>query len=149
MIIELLAWSGALLSSLLSVPQLVQALRSKRLDGVSAATYWLVLGNAFVWAGWAILTAQYAAGVPALVNGPVAVVILVRLHHRSPRGRLSVGGDTLLAVAAPPPINRPQPAPFRLVGLRRFRRQTGDQPADDRASPDPRRDHCSSSSCSE
>lgn len=83
MIIELLAWSGALLSSLLSLPQLVQALRSKRLDGVSAATYWLVLGNALVWASWAILVEQYAAGVPALVNGPAAILILVRLHGRA------------------------------------------------------------------
>ena len=39
MITAMLAWSGALLSCLLSVPQLLHALRSQRLDGVSAATY--------------------------------------------------------------------------------------------------------------
>jgi uncharacterized protein with PQ loop repeat len=87
MIIGILAWSGALLSCLLSVPQLLHALRSDRLDGVSAATYWLVLGNAAVWAAWAILAGEYAAGVPSLVNGPAAVLIIHRLrraHRPSP-----------------------------------------------------------------
>ncbi len=81
MIIETLAWSGALLSCLLSLPQLLQALRSNRLDGVSGTTYWLVLGNATVWAAWAMLAGEYAAGVPSLVNGPAAVLIIVRLHR--------------------------------------------------------------------
>jgi uncharacterized protein with PQ loop repeat len=81
MMITLLAWSGALLSCLLTIPQAAQTLRSDRLDGISAATYWIVLGNAVVWATWSLLTAQYAAGVPALVNGPAAVLILRRLHR--------------------------------------------------------------------
>jgi uncharacterized protein with PQ loop repeat len=81
MIIGILAWSGALLSCLLSLPQLLHALRSDRLDGISAATYWLVLGNAIVWAAWAILAGEYAAGVPSLVNGPAAVLIIHRLHR--------------------------------------------------------------------
>lgn len=80
MIIDLLGWSGALLSCLLSLPQLVRARRGQDLRGVSAATYWLVLGNAAVWAVWAVLAGQYAAGIPALVNGPAAVLILVRLQ---------------------------------------------------------------------
>ena len=81
MIIESLAWFGALLSCLLSVPQLVQVLHSDHLDGVSATTYVLVLANAAVWGAWAILAEQYAAGVPALVNGPAAIVIITRLHR--------------------------------------------------------------------
>jgi uncharacterized protein with PQ loop repeat len=81
MIIDLFAWSGALLSCLLSVPQLLQALHSERLEGLSAATYWLVLGNATVWAAWAVLAGEYAAGVPALINGPAAVVIIIRIHQ--------------------------------------------------------------------
>lgn len=80
MMIGILAWTGALLSCLLSVPQLVQALRSDRLAGVSSTTYWLALGNAIVWAMWAVLSGEYAAGVPALVNGPAAVLIITRLH---------------------------------------------------------------------
>lgn len=55
------------------------ALRSKRLDGISSVTYWLVLANAAALAGWSLLTGEYAAGVPALVNGPAAIVILHRL----------------------------------------------------------------------
>jgi len=81
MIIELLAWLGALLSCLLSLPQLVHALHSDRLDGVSSTTYWLVLANAAVWGIWALFAEQYAAGVPALVNGPAAVLIITRLHR--------------------------------------------------------------------
>jgi uncharacterized protein with PQ loop repeat len=80
MIIAVMAWSGALLPCQLSVPQLAHALRSQRLDGVSAATYWLVLGNAGVWAAWAVQAGEYAAGVPSLVNGPAAIVILARLQ---------------------------------------------------------------------
>jgi uncharacterized protein with PQ loop repeat len=81
MIITMLAWTGALLSCLLTIPQAVQTLRSERLEGVSVATYWIVLANAAVWATWAVFTGEYAAGVPALVNGPAAVLILRRLHH--------------------------------------------------------------------
>jgi uncharacterized protein with PQ loop repeat len=79
--IDILAWVGALLSCLLSLPQAVQALRSGRLEGVSGATYWITLGNAMVWAAWAVLAGEWAAGVPALVNGPAAVLILGRLRR--------------------------------------------------------------------
>lgn len=76
---ELLAWCGAALSCLLAVPQAARVLRAERLDGVSVSTYWIVLGNAAVWAAWALLTGEYAAGVPVLVNGPAAILILRRL----------------------------------------------------------------------
>jgi uncharacterized protein with PQ loop repeat len=86
MIIAILAWSGAALSCLLTLPQAIRTLRMDRLDAISATTYWIVLGNAGIWAAWSVLTQQYAAGVPALVNGPAAVLILRRLHrtNRSP-----------------------------------------------------------------
>ena len=106
MIIAILAWSGALLSSLLSVPQLLQALRSTRLDGISSATYWLVLGNATVWAAWAILTGEYAAGVPSLVNGPAALLIIVRLRQAR---RPSQPSHFLIPLAADTDRGRPSP----------------------------------------
>jgi uncharacterized protein with PQ loop repeat len=68
-------WCGAALSCLLSVPQAVRVLRAERLDGISAATYVSVLSNAAVWAAWALLTGEYAAGVPGLINGPAAILI--------------------------------------------------------------------------
>jgi hypothetical protein len=40
---------------------------------------WLILANAAAWTAWSLFTGEYAAGVPALVNGPVAIVILHRL----------------------------------------------------------------------
>jgi uncharacterized protein with PQ loop repeat len=76
---ELLGWFGAGLSCVISLPQVVRTMRTKRLDGISSATYLLVLANAAAWTVWSLLTGEYAAGVPALVNGPVAVVILHRL----------------------------------------------------------------------
>lgn len=97
MIIAILGWSGAALSCLLTIPQAVRTLRMDGLDAISATTYWIVLGNAVIWAAWSVHTQQYAAGVPALVNGPAAVLILRRLHgtnrpaatpaseHRQPR----------------------------------------------------------------
>ena len=87
MIITILAWTGAVLSCLLTIPQAVRTLRSDRLDGLSATTYWIIFGNAAVWAMWSVLTAEYAAGVPSLVNGPVALLILGRLY-RSQRSSL-------------------------------------------------------------
>ena len=79
MVAELLGWFGAGLSCVVSLPQVVRTMRAKRLDGISSATYWLVLANAAAWTGWSLLTGEYAAGVPALVNGPAAIVILHRL----------------------------------------------------------------------
>jgi uncharacterized protein with PQ loop repeat len=76
---ELLGWFGAGLSCVISLPQVVRTMRAKRLDGISCATYWLVLANAAAWTAWSLLTGEHAAGVPALINGPVAVVILHRL----------------------------------------------------------------------
>lgn len=78
-IITILAWTGAVLSCLLTIPQAVRTLRSDRLDGLSAATYWIIFGNAAVWATWSLLASEYAAGMPSLVNGPVALLILRRL----------------------------------------------------------------------
>jgi uncharacterized protein with PQ loop repeat len=78
---ELLGWFAA------SLPQVVRAIRAEQLDGISSATYWLVLANAAAWTVWSLFTGEYAAGVPALVNGPVAIVILHRLavaRHDTP-----------------------------------------------------------------
>jgi uncharacterized protein with PQ loop repeat len=84
---ELLGWIAAGLSCVISLPQVVRAIRAKQLDGISSATYWLVLANATAWTTWSLFTGEYAAGVPALVNGPVAIVILRRLavdRHNTP-----------------------------------------------------------------
>ena len=46
--ITILAWTGAFLSCLLTIPQAVRTLRSDRLDGLSATTYWIIVANAAV-----------------------------------------------------------------------------------------------------
>jgi uncharacterized protein with PQ loop repeat len=76
---EMLGWCGAVLSCVISLPQVMRTIRAKQSDGISAATYWLVLANAAVWTAWSLVSGVYAAGVPALVNGPAAVLILHRL----------------------------------------------------------------------
>jgi hypothetical protein len=89
-IVEILAWTGAFLSCLLTIPQAVLTLGSDRLDGISATTYWIIFGNAAVWAMWSVFSGEYAAGVPALVNGPAALLILRRLHRgQRPRARVT------------------------------------------------------------
>jgi uncharacterized protein with PQ loop repeat len=84
---ELLGWFGAGLSCVISLPQVVRTVHANQLDGISSATYWLVLANAAAWSAWSLLTGEYAAGLPALVNGPSAIVILHRLavtRHDTP-----------------------------------------------------------------
>jgi uncharacterized protein with PQ loop repeat len=84
---ELLGWFGAGISCIISLPQVVRAIHVNQLYGISSATYWLVLTNAAAWTAWSLLTGEYAAGVPGLVNGPVAIVILHRLaatRHTAP-----------------------------------------------------------------
>ena len=105
MIITILAWTGALLSCLLTIPQAVRTLRSDRLDGLSATTYWIIFGNAAVWAVWSALAGEYAAGVPSLVNGPAALLILRRLHRSQP----SVARVTQLPPCEPILPVQPQP----------------------------------------
>jgi len=104
-IVTILAWTGAFLSCLLTIPQAVRTLRSDRLDGLSATTYWIIFGNAAVWAAWSVLTGEYAAGVPALVNGPAALLILRRLH----RSQRSVAGVSQVPPCEPILPVQPQP----------------------------------------
>ena len=40
--VEMLAWCGAALSCILSLPQAIRALHAEHLDGISAATYVIV-----------------------------------------------------------------------------------------------------------
>jgi uncharacterized protein with PQ loop repeat len=108
---ELLGWFGAGLSCVISLPQVLRTMRAKRLDGIPSATYWLVLANAAAWTVWSLLTGEYDAGVPALVNGPVAIVILHRLlanRHTARRSEF----DTEVRESAPARVTdiwRPSP----------------------------------------
>ena len=77
------------LSCGINLPQVVRTMHAKRLDGISGATYRLVLANAAAWTAWSLLTGEYAAGVPALINGPVAIGILHRLFATRQTARRS------------------------------------------------------------
>jgi uncharacterized protein with PQ loop repeat len=132
----MLAWCGAALSCLLSVPQAIRVLRAERLDGISASTYVIVLGNAAVWAAWSVCTGQYAAGIPALINGPAAILILHRLaiEHRKSRTLDAVAAvgapdSPLVAGDADDRIRTSMPAPILIeVGLAQSRSFPGSIP---------------------
>jgi uncharacterized protein with PQ loop repeat len=111
-VVEMLAWCGAALSCLLSVPQAIRVLRAERLDGLSAFTYVIVLSNAAVWATWSLLTGEYAAGIPGLINGPAAILILHRLiiahHRRRIKSQMTFGSAARSLTWARQPVHRPQ-----------------------------------------
>jgi uncharacterized protein with PQ loop repeat len=113
-VVEMLAWCGAALSCLLAVPQAIRVLRAERLDGISASTYVIVLSNAAVWAAWSLLTGENAAGIPGLINGPAAILILHRLmiarHERRTTSQIAAR-----SYAARNPLNM-SPTPGVLTG---------------------------------
>ena len=105
MVAELLGWFGAGLSCVISLPQMVRMIHSKQLNGISSATYWLVLVNAAAWTAWSLLTGEYAAGIPALINGPAAIVILHRLaatRHTARSNAVECGDVTKSAARSSP-----------------------------------------------
>jgi uncharacterized protein with PQ loop repeat len=114
-VVKTLAWCGAALSCLLSLPQAIRVLRAERLDGISALTYWIVLINAAVWAAWSLLTGEYAAGAPALINGPAAILILRRLIVVRRKRRMSRRWNLCCRARA-------------IMRMREARRQTGAPP---------------------
>lgn len=94
--VEVLAWCGAALSCLLSVPQAIRVLRAERLDGISASTYVIVLCNAAIWAAWSVITREYTAGIPGLINGPAAILVLHRLMIAHRGGPIKKSDGSLL-----------------------------------------------------
>jgi hypothetical protein len=82
MVIDVLAWTGALLTCVLCLPQARRSLRAGEVPSAAASTYWIVLANSAVWAAWALLSGEIAAGVPSAINGPAAAFILLRCERR-------------------------------------------------------------------
>ena len=76
----LLGFAGAAISCLTALPQALKALRepAECLIGVSRWTWRIMALNAGIWLLWAILAGQICAGLPSLVNGPAALIILWR-----------------------------------------------------------------------
>jgi uncharacterized protein with PQ loop repeat len=117
-VVEMLAWCGAALSCLLSVPQAIRVLHGERLDGISASTYVIVLSNTTVWAAWSLFTGEYAAGVPGLINGPAAILILHRLVIARRRGRITNSDGGLLVRMSRNLFGVRADARWRVVGFR-------------------------------
>ena len=107
---EVLAWTGAALSTMLGLPQAVRVLRTKQVQSLSAATYWLTLANALVWLSWALATGHLATGIPALVNGPAAVLILRRLQDARRIAARACAAAVAMAIPPPSVISAPASA---------------------------------------
>jgi len=79
----LLGFAGAFISCTTSLPQAVRAWRepTECLIGVSVWTWRLMALNALIWLVWALLVGQICVGLPSLINGPAALVILWRTRR--------------------------------------------------------------------
>lgn len=82
------------------MPQLVRTVRGGDLGGVSAGTWWLTLANAVAWAVWAVAAQVPTAGIPSLVGGPAAAVILWKVHRGGGPG-VSTEVDSPLGLPGP------------------------------------------------
>ena len=89
MVTEAVGFLAALISSVMFLPQAgrVWRMRNDRrsLRGVSPVGQVLLLVNATLWGLYALLTGAYWAGVPGLLNFPLACMTLVLLLRS--RGR--------------------------------------------------------------
>lgn len=102
--IDALGYTGALLSSLMLLPQAATVVRRRHdpdgLAGISWGSMALTLCNAVVWLVWALLSTAYPAGIPSLINGPVAVMALVILWRTREASGVSAPAVSVVAGAA-------------------------------------------------
>jgi hypothetical protein len=56
-----------------------------RLGGVSVASQLLLVANAALWGGYAVVTDSFWVGAPGLINAPLAVgtIVLLRRSRRA------------------------------------------------------------------
>lgn len=75
-----LGWVAACISASIAVPQALAVWRHPDpAGGVALGTWWLLLANALAWALWAAGTGAWPAGVPSVINGPLAIYIIYRI----------------------------------------------------------------------
>lgn len=88
MLVNGIGLCASMLSFLIFIPQATTtwALRNnpEALKGTSTSSLYLLLGNAALWLVYAVLTQAWWSGAPSLVNGPLAVfMLLVKRRNRS------------------------------------------------------------------
>lgn len=78
--LDLVGWAASASTIIISMPQLVTALRHSpdELRGVSRTTWAITIANATVWLAWAAVAGQPAVAAPSFVNLPAALIILYR-----------------------------------------------------------------------
>jgi uncharacterized protein with PQ loop repeat len=91
-----LALLGSAFTTTLTLPQTVRVARTGITSGLSATTQILALGSAVTWGAWSLVTHQYLAGIPSVVNGPASAYLLYRIltakrHDGNPTNRISRG----------------------------------------------------------
>lgn len=77
--VHLIGWVAAIVSSSIAAPQAIKIYRCpQQTAGVSVWSWVLLLTNAILWLVYAVASKAYPAGVPSLVNGPLAAYIIFR-----------------------------------------------------------------------
>lgn len=93
MLAEVIGAAGSILSFGMWLPQARRAWLTRHdpnaMRVLSVGTYLLVIGNATLWAWYAILTRAWWSGVPSLFSAPLAVFMLyliwrARRHRTDP-----------------------------------------------------------------
>lgn len=83
---ELVGFIASVVSLAMWWPQAVTVWRSRhrpeQLAGVSVGTQALLVVNASLWAGYAVLTQSFWVGAPSLVNLPLAALTIAVLRRR-------------------------------------------------------------------
>lgn len=81
----MLGAAAAAISAVLFLPQAVQAWKMRAdphaLRGLAVGTYVLVLANAVLWGVYAVATGALWSGAPGLLNGPLAVLMIVMISR--------------------------------------------------------------------
>lgn len=95
--IDSIGFCAAAISCSIALPQLIKILKNKDVTGVSAGSWWLTLANATLWLVWAVMAQAWAAGIPSLVNAPMAIVILLLIA----KGNTSSEAAVTLTETAP------------------------------------------------
>lgn len=95
-----LGWLGALLASILALPQAVRLVRSRDTAGVPVLTWQVMLVINLSWAAHGILIGQASQIMSNLIGASASVVVLAVLNSRLPLGWLRILTPVVLGAAA-------------------------------------------------
>lgn len=115
LITEATGFLASLIAFILFLPQARRTWQVRSdahaLAGVSTGTQWLLLANAVLWGGYAVLAEAFWVGAPGLVNAPLAIATLLLISRGRTQARnldpnpcvlCADGVDHQVFITAPP-----------------------------------------------